>query len=146
LIVHLVRADPVAVSANGRLRPGEPIQGVQDFTVSIRFADGSLGVLLYGTAGAPRAGKELIEAHRGGRSGRIDDFRRLEVWGGRRGRAHRAWRPDKGHSGEAQTFAAVLRGEIDAPPTAGYVLSTQLTFAALRALEHGEEMAFEAEA
>jgi len=140
LIVDLVRAEPEAVIAQARLRSDEPLQGAQDFSVSIRFADGSLGTLLYGSAGAATASKELIEAHRGSRSGRIDDFRTLRVWGGGRARTHRARDQDKGHSDEIRTFAAVLRGEASPPPVAGYLTSTALTFAALRALESGSEV------
>jgi hypothetical protein len=107
--------------------------------VSIRFADGSLGTLLYGTAGAARLGKELVEAHRDGRSGRIEDFRRLELWGAGRRRTRRAIRADKGHAAELQRFAAVLRGEAGPPPAAGYVASTLVAFAALHSLESGDE-------
>lgn len=144
LITDLVGSSPVAVTAQGRRRADEPVQATQDYSVSIRFADGSLGVLLYGTAGAVHRRKELIEAHRGERSGRIDDFRRLELWGGGRGRARRAVRADKGHAGQLQRFAAVLRGEAGPPTAESYVTSTLLAFAALRALESGEEVVLEA--
>jgi predicted dehydrogenase/threonine dehydrogenase-like Zn-dependent dehydrogenase len=139
LIVELAGARPVAVAAQAPVRPGEPVQAAQDFSVSIRFADGSLGTLLYGTAGAARLGKELVEAHRDGRSGRIEDFRRLELWGAGRRRTRRAIRADKGHAAELQRFAAVLRGEAGPPPAAGYVASTLVAFAALHSLESGDE-------
>jgi predicted dehydrogenase/threonine dehydrogenase-like Zn-dependent dehydrogenase len=137
LIVALARSNPVAVSAQARQRTDEPAQSSQDFSVSVRFADGSLGVLLYGTAGAPSAGKELIEAHREQRSGRIDDFRSLRLWGAGRGRSQRARAQDKGHAAEMRLFAAVLRGEVAPPPLAEYVTSMAVTFAALRSLETG---------
>jgi predicted dehydrogenase/threonine dehydrogenase-like Zn-dependent dehydrogenase len=140
LIVDLVDADPEAVIAQARHGTNEPLLSAQDFSISVRFVDGSLGTLLYGTAGAATAGKELIEAHRGARSGRIDDFRALRVWGSGRPRTRRARRQDKGHSEEIRTFAAVLRGEAAPPPVAGYLASTALTFAALRALESGNEV------
>jgi predicted dehydrogenase/threonine dehydrogenase-like Zn-dependent dehydrogenase len=140
LIVDLVRAEPEAVIAQARHRSDEPLQAAQDFLVSIRFADGSLGTLFYGSAGAATAGKELIEAHRGARSGRIDDFRALRVWGGGRARGRRARGQDKGHSEEMRTFAAVVRGEVAPPPVAGYLTSTALTFAALRSLESASEV------
>src|SRR5215207_3945166 len=69
LIAILTGSHPVGVNAQARHRAAEPLQSVQDFSVSIRFADESLGVLLYGTAGAAAAGKELIEAHRQERTG-----------------------------------------------------------------------------
>ncbi|MBA3432493.1 MAG: hypothetical protein H0U08_00195 [Actinobacteria bacterium] len=126
--------------ASGRHRPDEPLQSTQDFSVSIRFADGSLGTLFYGTAGAPTAGKELVEAHREGRSGRIEDFRTLRLWGGGRSRERRSRSRDKGHADEMRTFASVVRGESTAPPVAGYLTATALSFAALRSLESGVEV------
>jgi predicted dehydrogenase len=140
LILALARSNPVAVSAQTRQRTDEPAQSSQDFSVSVRFADGSLGVLLYGTAGAPSAGKELIEAHREQRSGRIDDFRSLRLWGAGRGRSQRARAQDKGHAAEMRLFAAVLRGEVAPPPLAEYVTSMAVTFAALRSLETGMDV------
>lgn len=140
LIVDVVGASPIAVMASARHRANEPLQSAQDFSVSIRFADESLGTLLYGTAGAPTAGKELVEAHRDARSGRIEDFRTLRLWGGGRARNQRSRGQDKGHSEEMHTFAAVLRGESTAPSVAGYLTSTALSFAALRSLESGAEV------
>jgi len=97
-------------------------------------------MLQYGTTGAPTAGKELIEAHRADRSGRIDDFRTLRVWGDGRPRTRRARGHDKGHSEEVRTFAAVVRGEAAPPPVAGYLTSTALAFAALRSLESATDV------
>jgi predicted dehydrogenase/threonine dehydrogenase-like Zn-dependent dehydrogenase len=145
LIVDLTGSDPVAVNAQARLRPDEPLQSSQDFSVSIRFADGSLGILLYGTAGATRVGKELVEVHRQGRSGRIDDFRILDLWGaaGRR-RSQRPRGQDKGHNEEMRVFAAVLRGESAPPPVERYLTSTEVALAALMSLESGAEVVLEA--
>ena len=140
LIVDVVGASPIAVMANARLRANEPLQSAQDFSVSVRFADGSLGTLLYGTAGAPTAGKELVEAHRGDRSGRIEDFRTLRLWGGGRSRGRRARGQDKGHSDEMRTFARVVRGDSAPPSVAGYLTATALSFASLRSLESGVEV------
>jgi predicted dehydrogenase len=144
LIVVLTGSDPVAVYAQARPCGDRPLQSSEDFSVSIRFADGSLGVLVYGTAGAQTAGKELIEAHRGPRSGRIDDFRSLRLWGAGRARNQRVRGQDKGHEGEMRTFAAVLRGEAAPPPVASYLTSTEMMFAALRSLQTGTEISLEA--
>jgi predicted dehydrogenase len=145
LIVFLTSSDPVAVNAQARHRANEPLQSAQDFSVSIRFADGSVGILLYGTAGAPDVGKELVEVHRDGRSGRIDDFRSLRLWGAGHRRRQRSRRRDKGHDEEMRLFAATLRGESAAPPVDGYLTSTHVAFAALRSLQNGGEVMLEAD-
>jgi len=142
LIVELTGSVPIAVNAQARQTANEPLQSSQDFSASIRFADESLGILLYGTVGAATAGKELVEGHRQGFSGRIDDFRRLSLWGAGHGRrSQRSRGQDKGHAEEMRVFAAVLRGESAPPPVGGYLASTEVTFAALRALESGAEAA-----
>lgn len=137
LLCRLADSAPVAVSAQGTSRTDEP---VQDVAVSVRFADGSLGTLLYGTAGAAAAGKELVEAHRGDRSGRLDDFGRLDLWGGGKPRHERSRSRDKGHAAEVAHFARVARGEDAKPDPAGYLVAMRVTFAALEALATGAEV------
>jgi polar amino acid transport system substrate-binding protein len=140
LIVDVVGAQPEAVVATAARQADVPRQCVEDFAVTVRFADGSLGTLLYGTVGASAAGKELIEAQRGDRSARLEDFRTLRLWGGSRTRTERARGQDKGHSEELRMFAAVVRGDAAAPPSASYLTSTALTLAAVRSLETAAEV------
>jgi predicted dehydrogenase len=140
LITYLVGTQACAVAAHAQRRSDEPLQSAQEFVVSIRFADGSLGTLAYGSRGAPTVGKELIEVHRGDRSARIEDFKSLRLWGAGRARTKRSRRQDKGHSDEMRLFADTVRGRAAAPPAAGYLTSTALTFAALRSLETGREL------
>jgi predicted dehydrogenase/threonine dehydrogenase-like Zn-dependent dehydrogenase len=137
LICELAASKPAMVAASAGRRAGEALQAAQDLSISIAFADGSLGTLVYGTSGAPAAGKELVEAHRGDRSGRIDDFTSLRTWGGGRSRLQRARGKDKGHSDEVRAFAAVVRGETQALAAESYLRSTSLTLAAVRSLESG---------
>lgn len=141
LVIDLVGSRPLTVTAVGRWRLDEPLQSAQDFALTLRFADGSLGSLLYGTAGHPSSGKELIEAHRGSRSGRIENFDVLRLWGDGRVRTQRSRARDKGHSAEMQAFATAMRGEAPVPPASSYVTSTAATLAAVRSLETGREEA-----
>ena len=87
---------------------GEPIEDVtglpggggpsgrhgDDAVVSLRFADGSLATIAYGSA-APVAGKEWIEIQAGSHRVVIGDFRSVQadgktVWKGRQDKGHRA--------------------------------------------------------
>jgi predicted dehydrogenase/threonine dehydrogenase-like Zn-dependent dehydrogenase len=70
---------------------GEP---GDDVVVSLRFADGSLATIIYGSV-LPTAGKEWIEVTGGSRRVVIDDFRSAEadgkgIWKGRQDKGHRA--------------------------------------------------------
>ena len=144
LLCHLAGPGnaPVSVVASGHARDGEALQAAQDVAVTIRFADGSIGTLLYGTAGAAAAGKELVEAHRGDRSGRLDDFGTLQLWGGGKPRSESSRGRDKGHAAEVARFARLARGEEAPTPeeTASYLVSMRVTFAAIEALATGAEV------
>ena len=113
---------------------GEPIEEVaglpggggpggqhgDDCVVSLRFADGSLAAIAYGSA-APVAGKEWIEIQAGSRRVVIDDFRSVQadgktVWKGRQ---------DKGHHAEATAFRQAVAG--------GPAMPTETLLATMRA-------------
>ena len=91
-----------------------------DVALSLRFADGSLTVIAYGSAD-PVAGKEWIEVQAGSHRVVIDDFRCAEadgktIWKGR---------PDKGHRVCAAAFHEAVTG--------GAVLPTEIMLATMRA-------------
>jgi hypothetical protein len=88
--------------------------------VSLRFADGSLATICYGSA-QPKAGKEWIEVTSGAHRLVIDDFRSLKLDGKTLWRG----RQDKGHG----ACAAAFRGAV----TGGKPLPTRVMLATTRA-------------
>ena len=73
---------------------GPGVQPGDDVVVSLRFADGSLAAIAYGSASAV-AGKEWIEVNAGPHRVVINDFRSAEadgktLWKGRQDKGHRA--------------------------------------------------------
>jgi predicted dehydrogenase/threonine dehydrogenase-like Zn-dependent dehydrogenase len=138
LLSHLVGAPPVAVSAQAAPPDGEVLRAAQEFAVAVRFDDGSLATLLYGTAGSRSVHKEFVEAHRGNRSARLDDFSSLDLRVGNRRRTERSRGRDKGHAAELELFARAARGEAS-PDTEADLASMRLTFAAVRSLLSGHE-------
>jgi predicted dehydrogenase len=95
------------LSGDGHGRGGGDGRGVpgNDAIVSLRFADGSLATICYGSA-LPRAGKEWIEVTSGAHRLVIDDFRSAKLdgktlWKGRQ---------DKGHRACAAAFRAAVTG------------------------------------
>ena len=91
--------DVTALSGGG---PGGP---ADDAVVALRFADGSLASIGYGSA-TPSAGKEWIEVHAGAHRVVIDDFRSVTadgktLWKGRQ---------DKGHQALAAAFRQAVAG------------------------------------
>ena len=96
--------------------PGGAVPGaahLDDVAVSLRFADGSLAVIAYGSA-EPVAGKEWIEVQAAPHRVVIDDFRSAEV----NGKTVWKGRQDKGRRPCAAAFRAAVAGEADVPTEA----------------------------
>jgi predicted dehydrogenase/threonine dehydrogenase-like Zn-dependent dehydrogenase len=96
-----------AIGLAGSGGPG--VAAGDDVVVSLRFADGSLAAIGYGSA-APTAGKELIEIIAGEHRVVIDDFRSAEA----DGRTLWKGRQDKGHRVQAAAFLDAVRGSAEA--------------------------------
>ena len=84
-----------------------------DATVALRFADGSVASIGYGSM-PPVAGKERIEVLAGSRQVIIDDFRSVLV----SGRTLWKGRQDKGHRAHTAAFLAAIRGSAALPTAA----------------------------
>ena len=109
-----------------------PLASSQAFTISLGFDDGSLATILYGSQGASRAGKERIEAHAGGVSITLDDFRRLVIVGRRRTRTERRRSADKGHERQLVALREQLTsGDATAPAGPDPLDTMRVTLAAL---------------
>ena len=83
-----------------------------DVQVTVRFANGVSGVISYLTGGNVRFPKETLDATGGGRSARLDNFRKAAVWSGRGHETIRArGGQDKGQRAELARFVdACLAG------------------------------------
>jgi predicted dehydrogenase/threonine dehydrogenase-like Zn-dependent dehydrogenase len=98
-----IGSDPTDITANSAGNTG-------DLLVTIRYSDGSMATITYMTSGNPRFPKETFEASSGGRSARLDNFRRGTVWTGRRSHTRRAFgSPDKGQRGQIDAFLRSVR-------------------------------------
>ena len=80
-----------------------------DVQVTIRFASGSPGTIAYLTGGNSRYPKETLDATGAGRSARLDNFRKVTVWSGRRESATKSRTgQDKGQRAELGRFVEAL--------------------------------------
>lgn len=89
---------------------GETLQTTQRFHISLTWANGSVAGILYGSEGAAGVAKELVEVHSGGRSALLDDFRRLDLYDGRKRSRTRPSRQDKGHRQQIVRLREQLAG------------------------------------
>ncbi|MEM7245018.1 MAG: bi-domain-containing oxidoreductase [Acidobacteriota bacterium] len=111
-LLSYLAGDPGLVSARRLTRRGTPDC---DLAVQLELADGSMGQLLYTTAGSSRWSKERLEVHAGGLSAELDDFATLRVDSG--GRRQRFSGGGKGHAEQLDAVVQAVRtGGHDALP------------------------------
>jgi predicted dehydrogenase/threonine dehydrogenase-like Zn-dependent dehydrogenase len=111
LACWLVGALPTSVRSTVQPLPEESPKTAGRFAISLGFPGGSLATILYGDGNAAALPKELVEAHGGGRSAVLDDFRSLRLFDGRTEKKLGGRRQDKGH---AEQFKH-LRARLESP-------------------------------
>ncbi len=83
--------------------------------ISLRFADGSLGTVLYLANGSKAFPKERLEVFAAGRVLQLDNFRRLTGFGWPGFKSMNLWRQDKGQKACAAAFVQAVRSGGPAP-------------------------------
>jgi predicted dehydrogenase/threonine dehydrogenase-like Zn-dependent dehydrogenase len=79
-------------------------------TITLRFADGSMGTVHYCSNGSRAFPKERVEGFFGGRTVQLDNFRRLRGFGWWEPPALRSWRQDKGQQHLVDEFVKRIKG------------------------------------
>lgn len=115
LLRHLAGAPIVGVDAAAIGRaPGVRVTD-DKATITLRFADGSLGTIHYLANGHKSFAKERLEVFAGGRILQLDNFRRLTGYGWPGFKSMRLWRQDKGQRACAAAFVDAIAGAGEAP-------------------------------
>ena len=125
-----VQADAAAVTEGA----------LDDVSVGLRFADGSLATIAYTALGDTASSKERIEAYAGGWVATIDDFRSLTVV--RDGHSSKDGRgQDKGFAAALGAFAKAVAAGGPAPVGEAELVETSLaTIAILESLREGRRI------
>ncbi len=104
-----IGSDPVEVMT---MAAGDP----DEVQMSLRYRDGSLGTITYLTSMHRRFPKETFEVSSGGRTARLDNFKRSTVWTGPRARVRRPLgSADKGQPAEIKAFLEAVRAGAPMP-------------------------------
>ncbi len=112
LMRHLAGSAIVGVSAHAISGTSTDAELHDNVTVTLSFADGSIGTLHYFANGAKSFPKERVEVFCGGRILQLDNFRRLTGHGWNGFKKLSLWRQDKGQN-------ACVRAFIDSIATGG---------------------------
>ena len=126
-LLSFLTGDAAIVSARARAL-GRGASSGEDVALDLAFADGSVGQLLYTARGASGLGKERFEAHAGGVSLVVDDYRSGTIWRGAKKGAMRE--PGKGHREEIAALLAAVRAGGPSPIALDTLIAvTRATFA-----------------
>lgn len=129
-VCWLVDSEPVRLTAQAVTEKGDALP--QDFVVTLHFADGSVGSVIYTGLGSLSFGKERVEVLAGGGVAVMEDFQSLTLHG-LPGQEVRSRTGQKGYRAHLANFGAALRGETPLGVTAQDGL--RATFIAEKALE-----------
>lgn len=99
-------------SADARAMKDDTLDSV---SLSLSFADGSIGTVHYIANGNRGFPKERLEVFAGGRILQLDNFRRLTGYGWSNFSSQRLWRQDKGQRAAVAAFVAAVRGSATSP-------------------------------
>ncbi len=131
LAIYFAQSLPVDVSAFATPDPG---RREESWAITLRFANGSLGVVHYVCGSQKGLDRETIEILGGGRSARITGFRRLILRGGLGG-GMRQFQPDLGQKAMLQAMVAQFSGTPGAVDyTESFLVSAQALLAAKRSI------------
>jgi len=132
LLTFLVGASPIEVQTHDMANSGR--YAADNVVLSLRFRDGSQGVISYLVNGDRSYSKERLEIFGGGAVAVLEDFRRLEVVRHGHKQVFRSrLRQDKGHRGEWEAFSASIRDGGASPISFEEIVAS--TLATLRAAD-----------
>ena len=107
--------------------------------VTLRYPDGSTGVVTYATGGDPRYPKELLEVFGQGAVAKLDNFARSEIWRGGKPKSQRSIGTiDKGQRNELASFIDAVKAGGPMPISLSSLLAT--TYATIAASRPSSEM------
>ena len=135
LVAYLVGAPMSTVYAVGMDNIGRYHN--DNVSITLTFADGSIGNILYLASGDPALPKERVEVFCQGAAAVLDDFRRVDLYRGGRKRVKKSAQ-DKGHQAELQAFVqAALTGGSSPIPCDELFRSTLVTLKVVESLNLG---------
>jgi predicted dehydrogenase len=140
-LCYLTGAVPVEVFASSISGQGEETDASENAALTVRFTDGSVGVILYTTHGSPAFSKERIEVFADGSVAVIDDFRQIElVRNGKRKNRKDRLKQDKGHAAEIEAFIQAVRAGRSPVSPHDYFQTTLCTLLAVESMASGHSL------
>ena len=138
LLQNICGAKPIDVYAAGSFCNNEQHMNKDNMIITIRFADGSVGNIIYASDGNSKLSKERLEIFGDGSSFVIDDFKSAVFMSNGKTENIKLKTQDKGHSAILSAFIGMAEGKGETPvPFDEAVSTTKATFAVLESLGLG---------
>lgn len=116
-LMRFLAGSPITDIAARRMGESPYVQIAEDkATITLGFADGSFGTILYVANGSQAFPKERIEVFTAGRTLQIDNFRRMTGFGWPGFRQQNLWRQDKGQVAAVAAFIEAVKTGVPAIP------------------------------
>lgn len=133
---YLVDAAPTQVYAQSLHSGAGDIVDHDTVTISVRYADGSIGTLHYFSTGDVALGREHIEVFADNQMAILEDWRNLQISKGGKKRRRKLMRQDRGYSAEIQEFVASIRENREPDMSLVSILyGMQIAFSAIESLK-----------
>jgi len=137
-LCYLTGSTPSEVFAASIAGTGDSAGESENSSLTVRFADGSVGVVVYTTHGSPAFSKERLELFVDHSVVVLDDFRQIEFIGnGTRKKRKDRLSQNKGHSEEMAAFARAVREGSAEVGADDYFRTTLCTLLAVESLGTG---------
>lgn len=137
LLRHLAGAAITDVKVTRLVGQGSEERDDDKVTITLAFADGSIGTVHYFANGSKAVAKERLEVFAGGRIYQLDNYKRLVGHGDPALKTVRSLRIDKGQNALAAAFMAALGGaEAPIPADELFEVSRVSIIAAAMARDH----------
>ncbi len=115
LLRYLAGSEIISVQAR-RMGDSSGVEITEDkATITLGFADGSVGTIHYFANGSAAYPKERVEAFCAGRNLVLDNFRQLRGYGWPKFKTMRSWTQDKGQASCAAAFLQAVERGTEAP-------------------------------
>lgn len=137
LVQFFAGAPTVRVMAQSVGGEGPTASLLDNVSIELALADGSLATILYTALGARALAKERVEVFAGGQSLVLDNFKQATVYG-REVKTIGGTRQDKGQSAMLRAWVDALENDGAAPvATEDWAATSRATFACLEAIRNG---------
>jgi predicted dehydrogenase len=139
-LLSFINGSPVVSVYAAAMRDAQDLGDT--LTVSMQYANGSLGSIQYFANGSRSVPKEYLEIHCHGLTAILRDFKELDIHGDRKRFRKKLLSQDKGQKAEVGKFLeSIIRGEPSPIPAEEIFTTTRVTFKIVESIRTGKAIA-----